>query len=98
MFYKSSNLINENKSRLLELGISVDEIKSSELNFKEEAVQVDLFNETLFTRITLFKSNRLYIHILDITSEETIHFWDNVLDNDADIRKFIMDAIGKMVK
>ncbi len=59
---------------------------------------MDLFNETLFTRITLIKSNRLYIHILDITSEETIYFWDDVLDNDADIRKFIMDAIGKMVK
>ncbi|GFI04012.1 hypothetical protein IMSAGC005_02856 [Lachnospiraceae bacterium] len=63
-----------------------------------KAAQVDLFNETLFTRITLIKSNRLYIHILDITSEETIYFWDDVLDNDADIRKFIMDAIGKMVK
>ena len=63
-----------------------------------KAAQVDLFNETLFTRITLIKSNRLYIHILDITSEETIYFWDDVLDNDADIRKFIMDAIGKVVK
>ena len=91
-----TNLIDSNKDRLLEMKIVVDEIKSSELQFKEEAEQVDLFSETAFTRITLFKSNRLYIQILNIETEETIYFFDDILDNGINLDEFIMEAIYKM--
>ena len=90
-------LINENKSRLLELNISIDEMKSSELEFKERAEQVDLFNESSFARITLFESNRLYIHILNTENEETIYFYDEVLDKDVNVDEFIMNSIYKMI-
>lgn len=44
---------------LLELGITIDSIKNSELGFIENAEQVDLFSAKTFTRITLFESYRL---------------------------------------
>lgn len=96
MANRLTNLIHANKNRLLELNISVDKIESSELEFKDEAEQVDLFNETAFARITLFESNRLYIQILNIEDEKTIFFFDDILDNDVDIDEFIMQAIYKM--
>lgn len=97
MHNKLFTLINENKNRLLELNISIDEMKSSELEFKERAEQVDLFNESSFARITLFESNRLYIHILNIENEETIYFFDEVLDKDVNVDEFIMKSIYKMI-
>jgi len=98
MITKLTDFIYANRDRLLEQNIFIDEIKSSELEFTEEAEQVDLINETAFARITLFKSNRLYIQILDIESEETIYFFDDVLDKEVNINEFIMDAIYKMRK
>ena len=91
MITKLTDFIYANRDRLLEQNIFIDEIKSSELEFTEEAEQVDLINETAFARITLFKSNRLYIQILDIESDE-------VLDKEVNINEFIMDAIYKMKK
>ena len=96
MFCKLTDLITANREKLLELKLFIDEIKSSELDFTEEAEQVDLFNETAVTRITWFESNRLYIHILNIESEETIYFFDEVLDDAVNIGEFIMEAIYKM--
>ena len=72
-------------------------MKSSELEFKERAEQVDLFNESSFARITLFESNRLYIHILNTENEETIYFYDEVLDKDVNVDEFIMNSIYKMI-
>lgn len=83
---------------LSELNISIDEIKSSGLEFQEEAEQVDLFSKISFARITLFKSNRLYIQVLNIDNEDTIYFFDDVLDNDVNVDEFIMRAIYKMNK
>ena len=91
-----TDFINENKDRLLELKVSVDEIKSSELSFKERAEQVDLFSETAFMRIRLFNSNRLYMQILNYESEKTIYFFDDVLDDDVNLDEFILEAIYKM--
>ena len=96
MANRLTSLIHLNKERLLELNISVDRIESSELDFRDEAEQVDLFNETAFARITLFESNRLYIPILNIKNESTIYFFDDILDNEEDIDEFIMQAIYKM--
>ncbi len=96
MYRKLIDLIAANRKKLLELKISMDEIKSSELDFKEEAEQVDLFSEKAFMRITWFKSNRLYMQILNIESEETIYSFDGVLDNETNIGEFIMNAIYKM--
>ncbi|MCX4341778.1 MAG: hypothetical protein OSJ72_19395 [Lachnospiraceae bacterium] len=96
MANRLTSLIHLNKERLLELNISVDRIESSELDFRDEAEQVDLFNETAFARITLFESNRLYIQILNIKNESTIYFFDDILDNEEDIDEFIMQAIYKM--
>ena len=90
MITKLTDFIYANRDRLLEQNIFIDEIKSSE--------QVDLINETAFARITLFKSNRLYIQILDIESEETIYSFDDVLDKEVNINEFIMEAIYKMRK
>ena len=98
MITRLTDLIYANRDRLLEQNIFIDEIKSSKLEFTEEAEQVDLINETALARITLFKSNRLYIQILDIESEKTIFFFDNVLDKEVNINEFIMDAIYKMKK
>ena len=47
-------------------------------------------------RITWFKFNRLYMQILNIESEETIYFFDGVLDNETNIGEFIMNVIYKM--
>lgn len=96
MFNALTNLIDTNRKRLLELNISVDNVKSSELKFKDEAEQVDLFNPKAFARITLFKTNRLYIQILNVETEETIYFFDDVLDNSTNVEEFIMGAIDKM--
>ena len=96
MSSKLMDFISVNSNKLHELNISIDEIKLSELGFKEEAEQVDLFNEMAFTRITLFDSNRVYIHILDIESEETIYFFDDFVDDDVNINDFIMEAIYYM--
>ena len=96
MSNKLTDLISVNSNKLRELKISIDEIKISELEFKEEAEQVDLFSETAFARITLFESNRLYIQIIDIESEETIYFFDDFLDDEANINEFIMEAIYRM--
>ena len=41
---------------------------------------------------------RLYIQILNIESEETLYFFDDVLDDDVNINEFIMDAICRMNK
>ena len=98
MITKLTDFIYANRDRLLEQNIFIDEIKSSELEFTEEAEQVDLINETAVARITLFKSNRLYIQILDIESEETIYSFDDVLDKEVNINEFIMEAIYKMRK
>ena len=96
MYRKLIDLITANRKKLLELKISMDEIKSLELDFKEEAEQVDLFSEKAFMRITWFKFNRLYMQILNIESEETIYFFDEVLDNETNIGEFIMNVIYKM--
>ena len=96
MYRKLIDLITANRKKLLELKISMDEIKSLELDFKEEAEQVDLFSEKAFMRITWFKFNRLYMQILNIESEETIYFFDGVLDNETNIGEFIMNGIYKM--
>ena len=96
MSNKLTDLISVNSNKLRELKISIDEIKISELEFKEEAEQVDLFSETAFARITLFESNRLYMQILDIESEETIYFFDDFFDDEVNINEFIMEAIYRM--
>ena len=96
MLNKLTNVIQTNKDRLHELKISAEEVKSSELNFKDEAEQVDLFSETAMARITLFKSNRLYIQILNIESGESIYFFDDFMDDGINIGEFIMEAIFKM--
>ncbi len=96
MSNRLTSLIHANKDRLLELNIFVDTIESSELDFRDEAEQVDLFNETSFARITLFESNRLYIQILNMENENTMYFFDDILDSEVDINEFIMQAIYKM--
>lgn len=93
-----TNFIHINENKLQECEISIDEIKSSELGFQDEAEQVDLVGKAAIARITLFRSNRLYIQILNIESEETIYFFDDVLGDDVNINEFIMAAICKMNK
>ena len=93
---KLKNIIKNNEKMLSELKITIDEIKSSELDFTEKAEQVDLFSNRAFTRITLFESYRLYIQILNIETEETIYFFDDVLKNYKDLEKYIINAIKMM--
>ncbi len=98
MSSKLIDLVNTNRQKLSELQISIDEIQSAELEFKEEAEQVDLYSETAMARITLFKSNRLYVQVLNIENEETLYFFDGYLDNNVDMGDFIMGAILTMNK
>lgn len=90
------DIMEDNGKMLSALKITIDEIKNSGLNFVENAEQVDLFSDRAFTRITLFESYRLYIQILNIETEETIYFFDDVLENDKDLETFIMQAIKRM--
>lgn len=91
------NIIKNNKKEILDHKITIDKIGSSKLDFIERAEQVDLFNETAFARITLFESGRLYIQILNIETEETVYFFDDMLDKDIDLEDFIIQAIKKML-
>ena len=90
------SIIENNRNILLELGITIDEIKNSDLGFVENAEQVDLFSSKTFARITLFESCRLYIQILDIETEKTVFFWDDILEEKENLEDFIMQAIKKM--
>lgn len=90
------NFIDNNRKILSELKITIDEIKNSELDFVENAEQVDLFSVSAFTRITLFESHRLYIQILNLETEETIYFFDDYLEDDEKMDDFIMQAIRMM--
>lgn len=78
------------------MNISVDEIKNTELNFKDSAEHVDLIGEKAFTRITLFENNRLYIQVLNINTEETIYIFYDVFEKDLNLEEFIFKAIRKM--
>lgn len=78
-------IIKKNSKLLSEMNISVDEIKNTELNFKDSAEQVDLIGEKAFTRITLFENNRLYIQVLNINTEETIYIFDDVFEKDLNL-------------
>ena len=89
-------VIEGNRKMLSKLKITIDEIKNSGLDFVENAEQVDLFSVIAFTRITLFESYRLYIQILNIETEETIYFFDDVLENEKELEGFIMQAIKRM--
>lgn len=90
-------IIKKNSKLLSEMNISVDEIKNTELNFKDSAEQVDLIGEKAFTRITLFENNRLYIQVLNINTEETIYIFDDVFEKDLNLEEFIFKAIRKML-
>ena len=90
------SIIKNNRNILLELGITIDEIKNSDLGFVENAEQVDLFRSKTFARITLFQSYRLYIQILDIETEKTVFFWDDILEEKENLEDFIIQAIKKM--
>ena len=81
---------------LSELEIKIDEIKNSKLGFVEKAEQIDLFSDKAFTRITLFESYRLYIQTLNIETEETIYFFDDILENDENLEKYIIQAFKRM--
>lgn len=95
MSNRLENIIRNNKKEILDHKITIDKIDSSKLDFAESAEQVDLFNETAFARITLFESGRLYIQILNIKTEETVYFFDDMLDKDIDLEDFIIQAIKK---
>lgn len=90
------NIIENNRKKILEYEIMIEESDSSALDFVEKAEQVDLFNANAFTRITLFESGRLYIQILNIETEKTLYFFDDILTDDTDLEKFIIQAIKKM--
>lgn len=90
------NIVENNKKEILEHKISIDKMDSSKLDFAENAEQVDLFNTTAFTRITLFESGRLYIQTLNMETEETLYFFDDILDKDTDLENFVIQAITRM--
>ena len=90
------NIIENNRKEILEHKIMIEESDSLALDFVEKAEQVDLFKANAFTRITLFESGRLYIQILNIEMEKTLYFFDDILTDDIDLEKFIIQAIRKM--
>lgn len=90
------NIIENIRKEILEYEIMIEESDSSALDFVEKAEQVDLFNAKTFTRITLFESGRLYIQILDIETEKTLYFFDDILTDDTDLEHFIIQAIKRM--
>lgn len=90
------NIIKDNEEMLSKLKITTDEIKNSGLDFVEYAEQVDLFKVNNILRITLFESNRLYLHILNIETEETIYFFDDYLGSDINLNDYIMQVVKIM--
>jgi len=93
---KLHNIIENNRKEILAYEITIDEIDSSKLDYVEKAEQVDLFNANTFTRITLFESGRLYIQILNIETEKTLYFFDDILTDETDLESFIIQAIKRM--
>ena len=94
---RTLNLIKENKDLLSNNGIKIDEVKSENLNYLERAIRIDLISEDSFCRITAFHSGRLYIQILDISTEKTIFIYDDIPEPRGRER-FIIDSIKKMIK
>lgn len=92
-----TQFIEDNKVYLSRNGINVDKIKNTELDFIEDAEQVDLLNNKYLARITYFDSQRLYIQIIDIETEKTIYFFDDVYKDNTTLYEFLKQAIEKMI-
>lgn len=84
LFFKSNN-------------ITIDEFKNEELDFVDKAEQADLFSESEFARITIFESGRIYIQILNMQTEETVFFFDDLLDSKVSLEEFLLQNIKKMI-
>lgn len=92
-----TQFIEDNEVYLSRNGINVDKIKNTELDFIEDAEQVDLLNNKYLARITYFDSQRLYIQIIDIETEKTIYFFDDVYKDNTTLYEFLKQAIEKMI-
>ncbi|MDO4477332.1 MAG: hypothetical protein Q4B93_05205 [Clostridia bacterium] len=91
-----SEIIENVKELVLKNDIKVESIKNKELNFKGKAEQVDLFSQKCIMRITIFENGRMYIHVINIHTEETLYFFDDYVNDEFSAKNLIINAIETM--
>ncbi len=88
--------IEENKGEMEKLGVEIDEVVSGEGEYSQSSTRVDFLSSNTMSRITVFRSGRVYVQILDIETAETNFIFDDYLESKDDLSLFLWDAIKKM--
>ena len=90
-------VINNFKELISKNNIKIEYAKNEELNFENSAEQVDLLSCDYLMRITLFDNSRMYIHVINISTEETLYFFDDYINDKLSAENLIIDAIKMMI-
>ena len=90
-------VINNFKELISKNNIKIEYAKNEELNFENSAEQVDLLSYDYLMRITLFDNDRMYIHVINISTEETLYFFDDYINDKLSAENLIIDAIKMMI-
>ncbi len=87
-----------NKDLLNEYGVIIDNFKSGDIGFVDKATSFDLQFKNHIARITLSHSGKLYAHIIEINSNETIFLYDNeVKFNESELNGFLICFIQILI-
>lgn len=87
-----------NKNMLNEYGIEVDNFKSGDIGFIDKAVGFDLKYKNYLARVSMSCSDRLYAHIIETNSNETIFLYDNeVKFNGSELNGFLICFIQILI-
>lgn len=85
-----------NKGEIEKLGIEIDEVVSGEGEYSQSSTRVDFISSSKMSRITVFRSGRVYVQILEIETAETHYIFDDYLESKDNLSLFLWDAIKKM--
>lgn len=87
-----------NKNVLNEYGVIIDNVKSGDIGFINKATSFDLQFKKYFARVTANHSGRLYAHIIETNSNETIFLYDNdVRFNESELNGFLICFIQILI-
>ena len=89
--------LDENVNKLKSQGIVIDELVKNDENYSDLCTRVDLLSKRKISRIVIFHSGRTYMEILDIETTNTEFIFDEFLNSNAEIEKFLSVNILKMV-
>ena len=90
------DIITKNKDNFGKDGIIIEEMKQGDWGHSESSCLIDLVNVRCICRIEAFNSQKLYMQILDINTQNTIYFFDEFITDTTQLPYFILQNIDKM--